>query len=65
MKVQEYKVLSFQELNDKLADLRKQLMELNSQKKASRVEKPHRYKEIKKDIARVLTVIKEKENEKS
>lgn len=65
MKIQEYEILSLQELNDKLNELYKQLMEFNFQKKASRVEKPHQYKQIKKDIARILTVMKGKKHEKS
>ncbi|HDN85630.1 MAG: 50S ribosomal protein L29 [Candidatus Omnitrophota bacterium] len=61
MKAQEIRNLSLEELKDKLEELRKRLMELNFKKKTAHVEKPHQFKQIKKDIARILTVIKEKQ----
>jgi large subunit ribosomal protein L29 len=60
MKVHELRNLSPQELKDKLQDLRRQLMELNFKRKIAHVEKPHLFKQIKRDIARVLTIIREK-----
>jgi len=62
MKYQELKNLSLQELQDKAEDLRKQLMEYSFKRKTGQVEKPHNFVLIKKDIARVLTAIREKEN---
>ena len=63
MKTDELKGLSKEELKDKLDDLNKQLMELQF-KRRSNVEKPHLFKKIKKDIARILTVINEKKGVK-
>lgn len=60
MKKDEMRDLTPDELKDKLGDLRKQLMELTFQKKTTRVEKPHRFRYVKKDIARILTILKEK-----
>ncbi len=54
--------LSREELIDKLSDLEKKLMELNVQRRTTHVEKPHLFKETKRDIARILTILKEKEN---
>ena len=65
MKAREYRNLSSQELGDKLKDLRRELMELNFQRKASRIEKPHFYRQIKKDISRVITIIGEQKNGKN
>jgi large subunit ribosomal protein L29 len=50
------------ELIDKLTALQKQLMDLNFQRKTSHVEKPHLFKSVRKDIALILTVLREKEN---
>ena len=60
MKIEELRGLSEQELQDKLDDLNKQLMELQF-KRRSGVEKPHLFKVVKKDIARILTVLNEKQ----
>ena len=60
MKIEELHGLSVQELQDKLDDLNKQLMELQF-KRRSGVEKPHLFKVVKKDIARILTVLNEKQ----
>ena len=64
MKIKDLHSLSKEELSDKRKDLDKQLMELQF-KRRSGVEKPHLFKQIKKDIARMLTVIREKEELKS
>jgi large subunit ribosomal protein L29 len=63
MKTSELRALSEAELRDKLNDLNKQLMELQFRRKSG-VEKPHLFKEIKRSIARIFTVIKEKERQK-
>ncbi|MFH1768311.1 MAG: 50S ribosomal protein L29 [Candidatus Omnitrophota bacterium] len=63
MKVKELRDLTKQELLANLSTLRKKLMELNFQRKTQRVEKPHLFKQVRKDIARTLTFIKEKADE--
>lgn len=62
MKPEELKALSKEELGEKMQELQKQLMDLQF-KRRSGVEKPHLFKQVKKDLARILTVLKEKENE--
>ncbi|MDD5583555.1 MAG: 50S ribosomal protein L29 [Candidatus Omnitrophica bacterium] len=62
MKVDELRGLSKEELQNKAEELHKQLMDLNF-KRRSGVEKPHLFAQIRKDIARILTVLKEKEKE--
>ena len=59
MEIKELRGLSDQELQDKLDDLNKQLMELQF-KRRSGAEKPHLFKVVKKDIARIFTVLNEK-----
>ncbi len=49
-----------EELLDKLLTLKKELFDLNFQRRASRVEKPHRFRQIKRTIARIHTVLREK-----
>ena len=60
MKIEELRGLSDQELQVKLDDLNKQLMELQF-KRRSGVEKPHLFKVVKKDISRIFTVLNEKQ----
>lgn len=59
MKAQELRVLSVDELKSKLQDFRKQLMELEFKRRTG-VEKPHAFKQVKRDIARIHTILKEK-----
>jgi large subunit ribosomal protein L29 len=56
MKVSDMKALDAKQIDSKVKELRVELFNLRMQKSASGVEKPHRFKEIKKDIARLLTV---------
>jgi large subunit ribosomal protein L29 len=60
MKARELRNLSPEELKDRLKELRKQLMELNFKKRTAHVEKPHFFRRIRRDIAKILTVMKEK-----
>jgi len=60
VKIEELRGLSDQELQVKLDDLNKQLMELQF-KRRSGVEKPHLFKVVKKDISRIFTVLNEKQ----
>ena len=60
MEIKELRGLSEQELQDKMEDLNKQLMELQF-KRRSNVEKPHLFKQVKKGIARIFTVLNEKQ----
>lgn len=46
----------------KVEALKKDLYGLRTEAKAGRIDKPHRINDARKDIARCLTVIREKEN---
>ncbi len=61
MKTEEIRNLTKEELDIKENDLKQQLFNLNYQRKFGRVEKPHVFKQLKKDIARIKTVKKEKD----
>jgi large subunit ribosomal protein L29 len=60
MKAKELRGLSREELLNKEAALRQDLFKCNQQRYSGRVEKPHLFKAIKKDIARIRTLLNEK-----
>ena len=61
MKAIEIRKLSTAELETKLADLKKDLFNLRLQHATNQLENPIRIAEVKKDIARIKTIIREKE----
>lgn len=63
MKATEIRALSAQDLNKKLADLKTELFNLRFQHAVNQLDNPLRLVEVKKDIACVKTVLKEKELE--
>ena len=54
--------LSIEEINAKIAELKEELFNLKFQAALGNLEKPARMNEIKRTIARMKTVITEKEN---
>ena len=65
--LKELKELSTEELKQKEKALKKELFELNYQRRMGTVEKPHRFKTLRGTIARILTIIRERdlENERN
>jgi len=61
MKIQELRQLATEDLKQKEMALKKELYDLNYQRRLGQVEKPSRFRLIRRDIARILTVIKERE----
>ena len=61
MKANEIRELSAAELNEKLASLKAELFNLRFQHAVNQLDNPIRLKDVKKDIARVMSVIREKE----
>ncbi len=59
-KTSELRGLSKQELEEKIMGLKKSLFEMRSQVATGRIEKPSKIKVAKRDIARVLTILREK-----
>ncbi len=53
--------LSKEELVQKKFSLSEELAKLNQQRYDGRVDKPHRFKLVKKDIARINTILRQKE----
>jgi large subunit ribosomal protein L29 len=63
MKAEELRRFSTVELQEKLRELREELFNLRFQKSIHQLENPMRIREVKRDIARILTVMREKELE--
>ena len=61
MKAAELKDLSTAELEQKLADLKAELFNLRFQHAINQLDNPLRLNAVRKDIARVKTIIREKE----
>ena len=61
MKASEIRELSNAELNEKLTALKAELFNLRFQHAINQLENPMRMKEVKKDIARIKTVLRQLE----
>ena len=59
MKASEIRNLSVQELNEKLSDLKSELFNLRFQHAINQLDNPMRISAVKKDIARVKTVMRD------
>jgi large subunit ribosomal protein L29 len=62
MKASELRELSQAELEQKLAELKQELFNLRFQHAVNQLENPLRMKAVKRDIARVKTVLRASEN---
>ena len=60
MKANEIREMSLEELNVKLNDLKKDLFNLRFQNATNQLENPKQITEVRREIARVKTVITEK-----
>ena len=60
MKARELRDQTVEELRDKERDLADQLFALRLQKVTGQLEKPARVRQVRKDMARVMTVLREK-----
>ena len=59
MKAKEIRELSVEELEVKLTDLKKDLFNLRLQNATNQLDNPPRIAEVKRDIARVNTILRE------
>ena len=62
MKAKELKNLSVEQLTKKLEELKKDLFMLRMQHATNQLDNPMQLANVKKDIARVKTIIREKTN---
>jgi len=60
MKANELRELGSEELVQKEKGFKKELFDLNYQRKMGNVEKPSRFRVLKRDIARIFTILRER-----
>ena len=60
MKVENFRSMSADELQKKLTELKEQLFHLRFQLAINQLDNPHQITAVKRDIARVMTVLNEK-----
>jgi large subunit ribosomal protein L29 len=63
MNAQDLRDMDVAKLNEKLQEFRKELMSLRFQHATAQLENTQRIPQVKKSIARILTVLKEKQME--
>lgn len=63
--ISEWRNLSTDELKEKLSGLKKSLMQFRFQAKTGKLERQSTLREVKRDIARILTVMNEQDNKNS
>ena len=61
MKIEEMRKLTTEELNKKLEENKKELFNLKFSLSTGNLEKPHRIKELRHEVAKIKTVIRERE----
>ncbi|MBQ4262994.1 MAG: 50S ribosomal protein L29 [Bacilli bacterium] len=64
MKMEDIRKMSTEDLNKKLNENKKELFNLKFAAATGNLEKPHRIKELRHEVARIKTVIKERELER-
>jgi len=64
MKIEEIRELGIEELQAKLEELRIELFNLRFQKTKNLLDRPDRIRNIRHDIARINTILTEREKEK-
>ncbi len=65
MKINELRKLSTEELNTKISESKRELLDLRIKNATGALEKPSKINELKKDVARMKTIINERKNELS
>ena len=65
MKAKELRTMSAEALEAKLKELKAELFNLRFQHAINQLDNPHKIADVKKDIARVMTVLRQKEAEAS
>ena len=61
MKAKEIRELTEAEAQSKLRDLRQELFNLRLQQQKARLERPSRIREVRRDMARIETVLRERQ----
>ena len=65
MKAAELRTMSAEELENKLKELKAELFNLRFQHAINQLDNPHKMTDVKHDIARVMTVLREMKKEEA
>ena len=60
MKAKEFRDMTSDELTAKLKELKNELFNLRFQHAINQLDNPHKIQDVKRDIARVMTILNEK-----
>ena len=60
MKASEIRDMTAEQLNDNLKELKNELFNIRFQHAINQLDNPHKIQEVKHDIARVMTILNEK-----
>ena len=63
MKIKDLRVLSDEDLKNKITEAKKELLDLRIKKSTGTLEKPSRINELRKGIARAMTILRERKLE--
>ena len=61
MKTSEIRNMSVEEINKKIVELKTELFELRMKQSTGNLDKPHKINELRKTVARLKTVLNEKD----
>ena len=65
MKTSEIRKMTADEINSKIAEIKNELFELRMKQATGSLDKPHKINTLRKDVARLKTVLTEKMNDGS
>ena len=60
MKISEIREMSIEDINKKIVELKNELFEMRMKQATGSLEKPHMINKLRKDVARLKTVLTEK-----
>ena len=61
MKINDLRKLSDKELNEKIIETKRELFDLRLKQSTGNLEKPSKIKELRKDVAKMKTILRERE----
>ena len=65
MKTSDIRKMSVEDINKKIVEIKTELFELRMKQATGSLEKPHMINALRKDVARIKTVLTEKQNDGS
>lgn len=65
MKTKDLRELTTEEIKNKISENKEEIFNLRFQQATGNLEKPHRIRELRKTVARLKTILKERESEEA